>query len=142
SSFEAVPGKLWTGNLERKRYVCETVSGTLQATLKSIDKTVGDDFEANLDSGSPQRKFFTVVGDIAGTSVHSTRSIRPGVSLDDGLGVYNGTVTSLATGPTFATTVSASPTAFGMDPTTPPPDCLSRLQTNNANTCTERLVRW
>ena len=60
-----------------------------------MDPTKGDDFDANLNTNNPGRKFFTVLGADSAGLIRSKRSIRPSLTVDDGLGLYGGTVTGL-----------------------------------------------
>ncbi len=148
SSFQApAGGQLWSGNLERERYACQTTSGILAANLQNVDPTKGDDFAANLNSndGNHPRQFFTFVGAADSTGkIYSSRSLRPGVITDDGLGLSTGTTTNngLKDGPTFSSNLSATSQAFGIDPLAPPATCNSTLKTTAGTTCADRLMRW
>jgi type IV pilus assembly protein PilY1 len=75
--------QLWEGILERKRFVC---SDALVPELE-FDPVDGDDFAANLNSGTGDpRHFFTVIGG------NSANSMRPYVTTDpDGVGTASGT---------------------------------------------------
>lgn len=112
TSFNAAPGYLWTGNIERKRYVCENQNGVLKPVLSPLDPSKGDDFDANVNTNNPARKFLTVVGSSSGGNIYSKRSIRPNLTVDDGLGLYGGTVTGLQDASSIAATLSASPAAM------------------------------
>ncbi|MDI1431282.1 PilC/PilY family type IV pilus protein [Polyangium sorediatum] len=143
TSFDAPVGSLWTGNLERKRYVCENQGGVLKPVLASIEQAKGDDFEANLNSNTPSRKFFTLVGPQANGQVYSRRSLRPSVTTDDGLGLYGGTTTGLLDGALFASTLAQTPLALDI-PSSPVPDSCKAIAGSgaNANTCADTVVRW
>jgi type IV pilus assembly protein PilY1 len=96
SAFDPQPDpsepQLWEGILERRRYTC---TDELEPKLE-YDPEEGDDFTANINSGTGlQRRFFTVIGE----GNDSVTSIRPFVSADeDGLGDHGG-VTHIADGP-------------------------------------------
>jgi type IV pilus assembly protein PilY1 len=149
SSFD-VPegGALWTGNLERKRYRCETQAGEFQAWLQDIDEAKGDRFDANVNLEDPARprRFFTVIGDRKPSGeILSRASIRPKLLSNDGLGLYSGQPTgngSLLAGAAFAASIKASPTALEIGPGAPPSDCNARLKTTDPGLCAERVVRW
>lgn len=95
SAFDPRPDpsspQLWEGILQRKRYVC---SDDLEPELE-YNAAAGDDFAANLNSGSGlQRRFYTVIGE----GNKSRNSIRPFIETDkDGLGDVGGD-TEVATG--------------------------------------------
>lgn len=143
SSFEAPPGVPWSGNLERKRYVCEDQNGTLVPKLQPIDPQKGDDFEANLSSGSPQRKLFTVVASQGGASLASRRSFRPFFMKNDGLVSAQGTSTGLLDGAAFTLSLAASPLALGIDQNALPESCKGIAGASpSASACAEAVVRW
>ncbi|WP_437281010.1 hypothetical protein WME90_10760 [Sorangium sp. So ce375] len=148
SSFSPPPdGSLWTGNLERKRFVCETVNGVMTTQLKDVDPEKGDDFAANVNSGAltRARQFFTVIGDLDTTAqrIWSRRSIRPDDVATDGLGNYKGTMTALAEGSIFAGGLASASRALDLDPSgAVPPQCSGGLQTTDAATCARRLIEW
>lgn len=148
SSFDVpLGGALWTGNLERKRYVCDPGNNN-EATIQEVAEDKGDSFDANVNHDDPlrPRRFFTVIGaKQSNGDIHSKRSIRPNLAADDGLGLYSGAATGGGTpqpGPAFATTLKSSPQALGIDPATPPGECKARLATTDGSTCAERLIRW
>lgn len=149
ASFDVpLGGDLWTGNLERKRYVCEARNNIFKAWIQDIDESKGDSFHANINQNNPAspRRFFTVIGAKKPTGeVHSRRSIRPSVTNDDGLGTYSGTPSggsSLLTGSLFAATLKSSPEALEINPAAPPVACQARLGTTDPQLCTERVIRW
>ncbi|MCC6556600.1 MAG: hypothetical protein IT372_26875 [Polyangiaceae bacterium] len=152
ASFKpSITGELWSGNLERKRYTCGSVNGALTATLQDVDETRGDDFALNLTTkaATRARSFFTVIGDLdAGAQkIWSTRSIRPGVATDDGLGVYSGAVTnsgSLAGPSTFTSELRNAPRALDLAPSAPsvPSQCSSGLLATSAADCAEAVIKW
>lgn len=144
TSFNVAPGTLWTGNVERKRYICEKSSGIFKPVLVPVDAAKGDDFDANVNSNNgPARKFFTVIGATSSGTVHSQRSIRPNLTVNDGLGLYGGTITALQDAPTFASTLSSTPLAMGI-PTTPVPEqCKAIAGTNTtAANCASVTMKW
>jgi len=143
TSFNAAPGQLWTGNIERKRYVCENQNGILKPVLATMDPNKGDDFDANLNTNNPVRKFFTVIGSGSGNSIYSKRSIRPNLTVDDGLGLYGGTVTTMQDASGIATTLSSSPGAMEI-PTSPIPEqCKAVAGANTtAGNCASVTMKW
>ncbi len=143
TSFNAAPGALWTGNIERKRYVCENQSGILKPVLATLDPTKGDDFDANLNTNNPVRKFFTVIGTETSGTIRSKRSIRPSLTVDDGLGLYGGTVTALQDGSGIASTLSAKPAAMEI-PTTPIPEQCKFIAgaSTTAGNCASVTMKW
>lgn len=143
TSFNAAPGQLWTGNIERKRYVCENQNGILKPVLSPLDPTKGDDFDANLNTNNPVRKFFTVIGANSGSSIHSRRSIRPSLTVDDGLGLYGGTVTALQDGSGIAATVASNPAAMGIVSSPMSDQCKAIAGTNTtAANCANVTMKW
>lgn len=149
SSFDVpIGGDLWTGNLERKRYVCETKNGVYKSYIQNIDENKGDSFHANINENDPARprRFFTVIGAKQPTGeIYSRRSIRPFLSSDDGAGLYSGTVSgnnTLLAGPVFASTVKSSPEALEINQAAPPSACQARLGTGDPQLCAERVLRW
>jgi type IV pilus assembly protein PilY1 len=91
SSFRPTRQGLWTGVLERQRFVCD--SSSLEALPRPIDPQKGDDFAANLNSGvGPARRMLTVIGNMRQGVIHSARSIRPSLGENDGAGLYSGVV--------------------------------------------------
>ncbi|HSO00180.1 MAG TPA: hypothetical protein VLS89_17935, partial [Candidatus Nanopelagicales bacterium] len=153
SSFNPQPppgaSPVWTGNLERKRYVCETVNGQLTAVLQSVEPNEGDAFGENIELTAPTpRRFFTVIGELdsATNKVHSTRSIRPTTGIVDGLGTYTGTVSGGGVPvdqSSFASEAAAAPRAFGLDPSAGilPSEC-SAMASAGASDCARDAVRW
>ncbi len=135
SSFETKQFTLWNGVLERQRYVCmkDATTGDLTPEPQDIDATKGDDFIANVNSGSgPPRKFYTVQGNLVGGQIHSARSIRPSLSGNpDGVSGYSGTqINGDATG----ISASVTPEAMGLDGTS----CVGLT----AGQCRDRYLRW
>jgi type IV pilus assembly protein PilY1 len=144
--FKADPsGKLWSGALERERYVCTPQNGKLQASLQTPKISSGDDFGANLNTNSPTRRFFTFAAPpLSGGSIRSDLTLRPNITTDDGLGTY-GTGTagmSFQDGASFATTLAANTQLLGIDPLNPPQACSTTLNATSASSCVNLLVRW
>lgn len=148
SSFDpASGGRLWTGNLERKRYEClPDAMNVIVPTLVDVDPDKGDDFAANINNptASRPRRFFTAVGELDGSLIHSSRTLRPGVAANDGLGVYlpqaNGNL--LRDAPTFASYVDSR--ALAIDPAVPPGGCsqVAAAAPGNGTLCADRILRW
>lgn len=94
SSFKPSQFGLWRGILERQRILCvpDVNTGTVDPKPQPLDKTKGDDFVANVNSGKgPPRKFWTITGTVDAGKIHSERSIRPNLAADvDGVGLYGG----------------------------------------------------
>jgi type IV pilus assembly protein PilY1 len=86
SAFDPRPDptqpQLWEGILERSRFVCSD-TGVPEVEFEPTD---GDDFAANLNSGSgPTRNFYTMIG------ANNRRSMRPYVTADtDNIGLGTG----------------------------------------------------
>jgi type IV pilus assembly protein PilY1 len=142
---------LWVGRLVRERYKCVAQGGGQpKSEPQEVEGNKGDNFARNVNSNDAAhpRKFFTVVGATSSGAIYSARSIRPKLVLanaDDGMGLYDGTTTGSGApkaGPTFASEVKLSPLALGINPVTPPNQCVTQLGTASGATCTERLVRW
>ncbi|WP_437679843.1 hypothetical protein [Sorangium sp. So ce131] len=149
SSFSPPPdGSLWTGNLERKRFVCEAVNGVLTTQLEDIDPGKGDDFAANMNSNdlANPRRFFSVIGTPDAGAIWSTRTIRPAAAADDDLSDYTGTVTGNGDpvpAAAFADELGSAPRALELDPSSPlPSQCSGGLQTTTAQGCAERIIEW
>jgi len=101
SSFAPVPGRPWTGDVQRERYVCTFNNNAYTVPPPVIDPNQGDDYEANLNMSGAQanRQFRTVLATVAGATYPSDSTIRPfitnfslpGVHRDDLLGTQSGT---------------------------------------------------
>jgi type IV pilus assembly protein PilY1 len=145
SRFKAdTSGRLWSGQLDRERYVCTSQGGKLVATLQEPDPAAGDDFAADLNSNTPARKFFTFAAPLIGTQILSGSTIRPNIILNDGLGTYakGALPMPLMEGSLFATTIKGQPELLGMNPSSPPLPCSTTLKASTASQCAELLVRW
>jgi type IV pilus assembly protein PilY1 len=114
-------GSLWSGVIERQRYVCVTPSGggVPQPTLQKTTLTDGDSFADNVNADTAagsHRHFFTVIGNDAGSgAINSIGFIRPNLAADDGGGTYGGTQTSTtaSTRDSFASVVPAAAMSIG-----------------------------
>lgn len=144
SRFKAEPtGRLWSGQIDRERYVCE--SG--KASLKQPDAAVGDDFAANINASttSPARSFFSFAAPPVGTGqIFSDRTIRPRITADDGLGIYAKDAPDMPrrAGDSFAKALSFTPQLLGMSPASPPLPCTTTLKAASSSACAELLLRW
>jgi len=117
--------QLWEGVLTRRRYVCDDDN---EPQLLEASATAGDDFAANLNSGTGlQRRFHTVIGD--GDESHN--SIRPFIGTDkDGLGDVGGDPAVATGADALAGEIPAA--AMNIDATTctgdqPDSDCRDRI---------------
>ena len=85
---------LWSGVIERNRFVCTTPAGggAPTAVLQPVDSSAGDEFANNVNSGNgPQkRKFYSFIGSVEGGKILSTGMLRPNLTTDDGAGVHTG----------------------------------------------------
>lgn len=142
SSFKPSQFGLWRGILERQRITCvkDVMTNTVDPQPQPLDKTKGDDFVWNVNSGKgPQRKFWTVKGELDNGKIYSTRSIRPNIGSDvDGVGQYGGTT---VWGDAETWNTNTPPEALEIDNTTckdnqKPPQPLS------ATACRDRYLRW
>jgi type IV pilus assembly protein PilY1 len=148
SSFDPRPGSLWSGNLERQRWVCEPVSGVLTPVLKPVEDNRGDDFTANINDGKlvRPREFRTFLGTqstVAGNPfIDSAGTIRPTLVNNDGLGLYGGSPSTLPGGASdLATQMQTSPAAMGMFPM--PPACSAAdLAAANEAQCAYIVMNW
>ena len=128
SSFAPIPGKPWTGDVQRERYVCTFNNNSYTVPPPVIDPNQGDDFAANLNMSGAQanRQFRTVLATVSGATYPSDGTIRPkittislpGVHRDDFLGTQGGT------------TIGVTPN----DLLTLPPAALNLNATSCANT--------
>ena len=136
SGANVVPFSMWEGVLERTRFRCNADGEPEQVPRTPSE---GDDFIANVDSGSgPERLFYTVIGDGGGAPIQSNRSMRPYLSGSDGIGNYSGTQTAAQglTAAGFATAIP--PDAIAVTDTT----CDSGSEDLNATQCRDRYLRW
>jgi type IV pilus assembly protein PilY1 len=113
ASFIPSPGRPWSGDVQRQRYLCKSAGSTYTVQAPAPDPTLGDDFAANLNSNTSARAFVALQPDAV---VDSSATIRPYVAttVGDGLGKY-----SAVTYPDTAANVIAkiSPTALGLTAT-------------------------
>jgi type IV pilus assembly protein PilY1 len=142
SSFSPKPGELWRGSLERKRWRCESINGSLQPVLKPVETSKGDDFSLNVNDGKlvKPRKFYTVIGDLTSNKVRSRSSIRPALDTDDGLGIYKGTTES-GNNSLIASKMQTRPEAMELSPI--PAACNAEdLQASTPGECAYRVMNW
>ncbi|HMJ13600.1 MAG TPA: hypothetical protein VK524_19410 [Polyangiaceae bacterium] len=133
TSFEPQQFQLWSGVIERQRFVCEKVDGVLQPTALPVDASKGDDFAQNVNSRvGAARTFYTVVGENR-SGIFSQRSIRPnlGASLD-GAGTYTG---APQRGGDTALVAAVPPEAMGLDNN-------SCEGLTSAGACRDRYLKW
>jgi type IV pilus assembly protein PilY1 len=90
TGFNAQPFDLWSGIIERQRFVC---SDSLVPEPQTIEATLGDDFAVNVNSAPGDRHFISVEREATGGAIHSARSIRPRITAttNDGAGAVGGT---------------------------------------------------
>jgi len=102
ASFDPSPGRPWSGDIQREREVCTYSGSGFTVPPPTIQTTAGDDFAANLNSGTgPVRRFIALQPDpitslppVNGVpAVDATATIRPYVSATarDGMGRYSAT---------------------------------------------------
>jgi type IV pilus assembly protein PilY1 len=131
SSFRPTREGVWTGTLERQRFAC---NDGLEPEAQRIDASKGDDFAANLDSGAGSTRVIgTVVGEMQSGVIRSEASIRPGVTEDDGAGVYTDQPSPAGTPAEWA---EHTPAAAVIRSST---ECGS---TESPQQCSTRYLRW
>jgi type IV pilus assembly protein PilY1 len=138
SSFEAPPGELWTGNLERKRYACVNENGILKPKLQSIDASKGDDFRANLASGNPGRKFLTATLQSPPNLDFSRGTIRTS-AVADGLSTRVGVSSGLVDSVTLASALTPAALGIGASPL---PEACKSLNAASAAACAKTVIAW
>lgn len=137
SSFQPQQFDLWSGVLERQRYVCVSPAGggTPTPQAQPIDPLKGDDFVANVDSGKgTPRVFYSVTPDLSssGGLRFSQRSIRPALTSNvDGAGLYGGTEYN---GQATDFDAATSPASMSIDSTT----CANM----SADQCRDKYLKW
>ncbi len=133
SSFDPQPFDLWTGVLERQRYICQKQNGVLEPVAQTIDPSKGDDFVANVNSAPDKRALYSVIADVKAGRRYSERSIRPALSTDpDGLGKYGGT--TIGKDAPLAFDNDVVPAAMNIDNTTCP--------SMTAAQCRDHYMKW
>lgn len=132
ASFEPSVGGIWEGSLVRRRTVCDNAQ-TLEELPK--DTNEGDDFTANLNSGSgPRRNLFTVYGEVPGTEGLSLRpSAGTSSQFVDGITNLDATMTEALSPDALVSTVS--PQVMNISTA----DC-SLVNTDIA--CAQAIMRW
>ncbi len=134
SSFAPQPFDLWTGVLERQRFICQKdANNVLTPQAQPIEASKGDDFVANVNSNPTARALYTINADLTSGRRYSQRSIRPALTSDpDGLGQYGG-----------ATIGKDSPAAFDSDV---PPEAMNIDGTTcpgmTAALCRDKYMKW
>lgn len=135
SSFEPLQFSLWSGVLERQRFICkkDPMTGALDPEPQPLEPTKGDDFVANVNSGAgPARTFVGVKGDLSAGKIFSERSIRPKLTGNpDGAGEYLGVQYQNSANPFVQAT---PPEAMSIDATSCPG--LTAAQ------CRDRILKW
>jgi type IV pilus assembly protein PilY1 len=109
ASFNPVPGQPWSGDVQRQRYVCTYSGSGYTIPPPTIQTSLGDDFAANLNSGSgPTRTFVAMQPDAVNNTVDASGTIRPFVPSVGGDGVgrlqatfYAGAASSIDTQITY-----------------------------------------
>ncbi|MGZ3448261.1 MAG: hypothetical protein ACXVEF_01610 [Polyangiales bacterium] len=121
SSFKVSAFSSWYGILERVRWQCQTVSGSLTPVQQTVDKTMGDDFAWDLNKQTT-RRFISI--DPTSAKSESDSTLRPNLTSAeaDVMGPTTGAVVD-ANGSAFVSTMTASalkilPTGCGVDATT------------------------
>ena len=137
-------GTPWAGNLVRERYSCQASScngAPLPCPLATA--SAGDDFGANLDTQTPKRQYFTVIGNPdASGNINSDRTIRPYIGADDGFGTYKpagSTPPGLMDNASFPSTMAGVPAALGIPNDTA---CKGDFKDTTAANCATYLINW
>ena len=146
TSFRPGVNSLWSGNLERHRWECKLQSGVLVPELQAIDVAKGDNFSENVNTGklTRPREFMTFVGNTVlsgGISIVDSRgTIRPNLSSNDGLGLYDGSVEQGGLSD-IANAMQTSPKAMGLDPM--PAACSDPLlAAGSPSNCAYQVMKW
>jgi len=102
SSFAPIPGKPWTGDVQRERFQCTFNNNSYTVPPPVVDPLQGDDFAVNLNLSGSQanRQFRSVLATVVNGAYPSDGTIRPfitstslpGVHGNDNLGVEGGTM--------------------------------------------------
>ena len=124
---------LWTGVIERNRFVCKTQTGGVpKAELQTISKADGDEFADNVNSGNPAetRQFYTFVGDGP-----STGNLRPNLLVDDGATLHGGRQQS---GKAAEITPNVTAVSMGITDAT----CSTDSPPATADPCRNRRLKW
>ncbi len=146
TSFNPGSGTLWSGNLERHRWVCESKKGGMVAKLEEVNEKKGDHFHTNINKGKllDPRRFITVIGKQKSNKgkpvIDSEGTIRPNLKSDDGMGVDKGKVKdgSLTM---IANQMKSKAAAMDMYPM--PQMCKeANLAASSEGDCAYKLMRW
>ena len=152
-------GALWSGLIERQRYVCQKpdANSPLQAVAQPLDKNVGDEFSYNVNSKATvySRQFYSVIAKDSSSAVNSVSNIRPNLTTDDGAGFQSGSqpgtqVTGdklkFPTASGFGGGITATDLANAMQIST---SCNTDMPAtypdparNNASACAARRLNW
>ncbi len=115
ASFNPSPGQPWTGDLQRQRYVCTYSGSGYTIPPPQITNSQGDDFAANLNSGSgPPRTFiaYQPMTTATGTATSGSVTIRPWATPGvDSVGLNTAT---MYVGPASAVDTKITPTGMGL----------------------------
>jgi type IV pilus assembly protein PilY1 len=132
ASFEPSVGGIWEGSLTRRRTVCDNAQALTELPK---DTSEGDDFTANLNSGSgPARALLTVYGEVPGTEGLSLRPYAGTNSLFvDGITNLDADITAALSPTALVSTVS--PQVMNVSTA----DC-SLVNTDIA--CAQAIMRW
>jgi type IV pilus assembly protein PilY1 len=108
ASFNPSPGKPWSGDVQRQRYVCTYSGSGYTVPPPQIQTGLGDDFAANLNTNTPARTFIAFQPAAVNNVVDSSATIRPYAppAGGDGIGqlkatVYTGAGTTVDTQVTY-----------------------------------------
>jgi len=146
SSFSPLPGKPWTGDVQRERFVCTLNNNAYTVPPPTIDPVQGDDFGANLNLSGAQgnRQFRTVQATAVGTTYPSDGTIRPNITNatlpgdhgDDFLGTQGGTLI----GVTPSNILTIPPAALNITTTS----CANTLNTEwlTVNACRDLALNF
>ena len=150
SSLNPSADSLWSGNLQRKRTVCETENGVIFPKVADIDEQKGADFAANVNKGKMMRPrvFMTVIPNkslLGSTTVRRPMaSVRPHLDGDDGGGMTGGTFFGGALNKTvddIASKMGGHPELMGVSPM--PDKCTAaNLAASKSSTCAEKVMKW
>ena len=128
---------LWSGVIERNRYVCQTPTGGVpQAVLQAVDRNSGDEFADNVNSGgATPRNFYTFVGSVEGGQILSTGLLRPNLTTDDGATLHTGLQ---VTGKLADFPGNVNPLAMSITDST----CATDIPSRNAVECGKGRLGW
>ncbi len=132
---------LWSGVIERNRFVCTTPTGggTPSADLQPVDRTVGDEFADNVNSGNGtgDRRFYTFMGNNESGVIYSTGMLRPNMVTDDGAGLHTGQQTT-APGTLDDFVSKVLPASMNITDST----CATDSPSRTAGACRDTRLQW